>query len=218
MVDRVRPAVPGGSVTDATLVAALGACAATYAAQEEAAEAAKTARSAHSNELKKWKKQGVPLEPLKKAIKDRFLDPAEVLAELHMYVRLRALQNMPSIQQDLAALWTDIDLPNETKAEIDRQRWRDDGSFSARQGQPRDSNPHQAGSEAHQQWDRGWLNDQDRIARAMGAGEQPQPAVVQSRARPQRGRRAAAVEPAAAPPPPAAAPARRRRRAAELVH
>lgn len=188
MAKRVRSAAaPDENVTDATLVEALGACAATFKAQQDAAEDAKAFRSAHSNELKKWKGRGVNLEALKKAIKDRFLDPAAVLAELHAYTRLRALQNMPSIQTDLVAMWKEIDLPDETAAEIERQRWRDDGSFCARQGQPRDANPHTAGSEAHQQWDAGWRNDQERIARAMGAGEAPAaPPVVVAKTKPAR--------------------------------
>src|ERR1700740_1031179 len=103
MVERVRPAAPGAHRQGETLVQARGACAATYAAQEEASEIAKSAKAEHSNELKKWKKRGVNLEALKRAIKDRFVDPSEVLAELHAYTRLRALQNMPSIPQDLAA-------------------------------------------------------------------------------------------------------------------
>lgn len=213
MVERVRPAAPGDNVTDELLVRALGACAATYSKQEEAAEEAKAFRSAHSNELKKWKKLGVPLEPLKRAIKERFLDPAEVIANEHMYIRMRAMQNMPSIQTDLAALWTDIDLPDATKAEIDRQRWRDDGSFSARNQATRDSNPHTAGTEAHQAWDEGWRHDQERIARAMGAGEPP--VVDTSRTRPVR-KQAARKKQAAAPPPVNGGNGGRRRRAAAV--
>lgn len=218
ILDRVRQ--PHANVTDQTLVQALRACGQTYTAQQDAAEVAKEARSAHSNELKRWKGLGVPLEPLKRAIKDRFLDPAEVLAETHMYVRLRALQNMPTIQQDLAALWTEVDLDEQTRGEVERQRWRDDGAFCAREGHARDSNPHAPGSEAHQQWDQGWLNNQERIARSMGAAagsskpEDPDEVKVNtSRTRPSRKR---AANKAAAPPP-AAAP-RKRRRAAEAMH
>lgn len=212
MVERVRPAGPGDNVTDATMVEALGECTSTYTQQEADAEVAKSSRSAHSNALKKWKKRGVNLEALKKAIKDRFIDPAEVLAELHAYCRLRALQNFPSIQTDLVGMWSAIELPDETRAEIDRQRWRDDGSFSARNGAPRDDNPHPSGSEGFQCWDQGWLHDQERIARAMGAGETP--AVDPVRARPSR--RAAPKKKAAAPPP--VANGSRRSRRAAAVH
>ena len=214
MVKRVRPAAaPGDNVTDAVLVQALGACAATYSAQEEAAEAAKTARSAHSNELKRWKKMGIAFEPLKRAVKERFLDPREVLANVHAYVRMRALQNMPSIQQDLLALWTDIDLPDETKAQIERDRWRDEGSFSAREKAARDANPHQPGSEAYQCWDQGWLHDQNRIATAMGAGAAP---VDISRAKPVRKQASRKKQAAAAPQLPVNGG--RRRRTLTAVH
>jgi hypothetical protein len=210
MVERVRPASSGDNVTDATIVEALRASAATYRAQEEAAEVAKSARSAHSNEIKKWKKRGLHTEALKRAVKDRFVDPAEVLSELHNYTRMRALQNFPTIQTDLVAMWTEIDLPDETRDEIARQRFRDDGAFCARQGQLRDANPHQAGSEGHQQWDAGWLHDQERIARAMGAGDAPV-ANGGSRARPVRKQ---ATKKKAAP----VAPSRRRRTAEVPLH
>lgn len=171
MVERVRPV--GGNVTDATIVEALGACAATYTAVQETAEAAKQARALHSAELKKWKGRGLRAVPLRRAVKERFEDPADVIADQHAYVRYRALQNMPTIQQDLMAMWAPIDLPVETQDAIHRQRWTDDGAFCARQGQLRDANPHTPGSEAWQAWDAGWLHDQDRIARAMGAGAPP---------------------------------------------
>lgn len=218
MVARVREAAPGDNVTDQTRVEALIACGLTFKAQEEAAEVAKSARSAHSNEIKKWKKRGINTEALKRAVKDRFMDPAEVIAEEHEYIRMRALQNMPSIQQDLMAMWQEIDLSDDRKAEIERQRWRDDGAFCARQGKPREDNPHHQGTEAHQQWDLGWLNDQERIAKAMGAGEQP--AVTKpSRERPARRTKAPQADKPATPPAAVVNGARpRRRRGAAAVH
>lgn len=184
MAQRVRAAAkPGDNVTDETRMEALGECSATYAEVQELSDQLKTARSEHSNALKKWKGRGVVIEALKRAIKDRLLDTAEVLQELHEYTRLRALQNWPTIQQELVDLWTEIDIPDAQQEEIKRQRWHDDGSFAARNGTPRDGNQHPAGSEAFQAWDRGWLNNQERIAKAMGAGEAP---VDTSRKRPAR--------------------------------
>jgi hypothetical protein len=107
-------------------------------------------------------------------------------------------------------LGVEIDLPNAEKEEINRQRWRDDGSFSARQKQARDANPHAPGSEAHQCWDHGWLHDQERIAAAMGAGEAP---VNTSRQKP-TGNGAAPKKAARKAAPKKAAP--RRRVATEL--
>lgn len=184
MVERLRPA-SGDNVTDQTRIEALGECTATFAEQEEAADVAKTAKSNHSNMLKKWKQRGIRINSLKRAIKDRMLDPDEVLRDEHEYCRLRALQNMPSIQQDLMAMWAPMDVSDDQAAEIARQRWRDDGSFSARQGAPRENNPHAVGSEAHQTWDMGWSEDQERIAKAMGAGDAP----VVDAGRVRRGRR-----------------------------
>lgn len=175
-LDRVRQR--GSNVTDTTRAEALEACTATYRLLEEAADAAKQARSEHAAELRRWKKLGVNTDALRLAIRDRFTAEDDTLAQVHEYVRFRALQNMPNIQQSLLDLWAPIDLPEDRKAAIERQRWHDDGAFSGRQGQPRDANPHPAGSEAHQAWDRGWLEDQERIAGAMGRGETPQPAAT----------------------------------------
>lgn len=184
MVERVRPATPGQNVTDGTRMEALGECTASYLIVQEASEAAKSARGVHSANLKKWKGRGVLPAALARAIKDRLLDPAEVLAELHEYTRMRALQNMPSIQQDLAAMWTEVDVDDEKAAEIQRQRWHDDGAFAGRQGVVQVDNPHVPGSEAWASWDDGWRNDQERIATAMGAGAPP--IVNASRGRPAR--------------------------------
>lgn len=203
MVARVRPAASAGdNVTDETRVEALGALTATFNAVREAAEVLATLRAEHSSELKKWKNRGIRLSPMKRVIKERHVDPYEVLRDLHEETRLRALTNMPSIQQDLMGMWQPIDVPADKKAEVDRMRWRDDGAFSGREGSPREANPHEAGSEAFACWDKGWLEDQTRIAKAMGAGTAP--AVDTSKTKPAakngtgtRRRRAAPAETAA---------------------
>jgi hypothetical protein len=184
MAGRLRSV--GDNVTDQTRVEALSDCTASFAVVSELSDQLKTARAEHSNRIKRWKGRGVQTESLKKAIKDRFLDPDEVLRELHEYTRFRALQNMPHIQRDLMELWSDLDIDEERVAEIQRQRWRDDGAFAGRQGQPRDSNPHTYGEEAFAVWDQGWHEDQERIARAMGLGEPP------AEAAPKKARRKAA--------------------------
>lgn len=172
MLERVRPTL-GGNVSDATRLQALEACTATYTLLQEALDAAKVAKSEHAAELKRWRGQGINLDALKQALRDRFSDEGETIAQLHEYIRFRALQNIPNIQQDLAALWAPIDLPEERRAELERQRWRDDGALAARQGFTRDTNPHELASEAYQAWDGGWLDDQERIASAMARGEAP---------------------------------------------
>lgn len=171
MVGRVRSV--GDNVTDQTRLDALADCTESFAIVSELSEQLKKARGDHSSRIKRWKGRGVQTESLKKAIRDRFLDPEEVLRELHEYTRFRALQNMPNIQQDLMALWSDLDIDDDRAAEIQRQRWRDDGAFAGRQGQAREANPHTYGEEAYAVWDKGWLEDQERIAKAMGVGAAP---------------------------------------------
>lgn len=194
MIERVRPAGAGDNVTDDTRMQALAECTATNAEVQQLADELKTARSEHSNTIKKWKARGINTSALKRAVRDRHLDPAEVLLEQHEYIRMRAVQNFPTIQQDLMAMWTEVDLGAEQKAEIQRQRWRDDGSFSARGGMARETNPHEGGSEGHQSWDAGWLDSPERIAAEMGNGAERRPARQRSEevAAPPRRRRAAA--------------------------
>lgn len=196
MVERVRAAPkPGDNVTDETRVEALASLTATFNAQREASEEARVLKAEHADNLKRWKARGIRLNPIKKVIKERFEDPADVLADLHEETRLRALTNMPNIQQDLVALWAPVEVPEDKKAELDRMRWRDDGAFAGREGQPRDRNPHQAGSDAYDCWDRGWLEDQTRIAKAMADGTEPH--VDTSKAKPAR---APKVDTAPTPP------------------
>lgn len=194
MIERVRPAGAGDNVSDETRQQALAECTVSLTKVQGLVDELKTARSEHSNNIKKWKGRGLRPEPLKKAVRDRLLDPADVLLDLHEYIRNRAVQNMPMIQQELQAMWSDVDLGDEQRAEIQRQRWRDDGSFSARGGMARETNPHEGGSEGHQSWDAGWLDSPERIAAEMGNGAERRPARQRSEevAAPPRRRRAAA--------------------------
>jgi hypothetical protein len=195
MAQRVRSSVPGGNVSDDTRIEALAECTASAAQISDLADQLKSARGFHSSNIKKWKGRGVNTEALRRAIRDRLRDPDEVISELHEYTRLRALQNMPTIQQDLAALWNDLQIDDAKAEEIQRQRWHDDGAFAGRNGIARVDNPHEAGSEAYQCWDQGWLHDQERIAKAMGKGEKPVNTA--------RGRKAPGQKKAATPPAPA---------------
>lgn len=190
MVARVRTV--GENVTDETRVHALDDCTESYLAVQKASEELKSIRSEHSSRLKRWKKQGVTIEALKRAIKDRLLDPDEVIREEHEYCRFRALQNMPTIQADLMELWGQpLEIDDARKDEIQRARWRDDGAFAGRNGAQRDSNPHEQGTEPHQCWDLGWLQSPERLAKEMGENSSE---VDTSRARPTRRRRANGAE------------------------
>ena len=102
-----RVSAIGDNVNDGTRIEALQECTESFVLLQEAADAAKTARAEHSNRLKKWKGRGLNLEALKRAVKDRLIDPDDIIKELHEYTRLRALQNMPHIQQSLIELWGD---------------------------------------------------------------------------------------------------------------
>lgn len=184
MAERVRPAVPGSNVTDETRLEAFASLTKTFEQQRKDAEVAKTSRGIHSANIKNWKEKGIRVEPMKKVIKERFEDPSDTLRDIHEEIRLRAITNMPTIQADLSAIWNPINIPTDKALEYSRQRWYDDGAFCGRNGQARESNPHTGGSDAYDCWDRGWLNDQERIARAMRDGEKP--AADASRKRPER--------------------------------
>lgn len=211
MVERVRDAKPGDNVTDELRIKAMGEL--TQIANDigDLMEEVKSLKSDYSGRVKHYKSLGMRTEALKKIIRERFKDPVDILADLHEETRLRALRNMPTIQSDLAELLgKPLDVTDDQKAEIARQRWRDDGAFAGREGMARDSNMHPAGSEAYQQWDAGWLNSQERIAKALGAGEAP---VDTGRSKPERKMAAgnaaeapAAAKKAAGKKAPAAAP------------
>lgn len=192
-LERVRDKPkPGDNVSDATRQDALRALSNTYAA-------VKLANANHQNEAKKWQGVGVKTKITMKVIRDRYKDPAEMLADIHEEVRQRALDHMPTIQQDLMDLWKPIELKPDERAEHDRFRRRDAGSFAAREDHPRDSNPYQAGTEEYADWDSGWLEDQTRIAKGMANGAKPIGGKVDaSKAKPPR-KTAAADKSAPAP-------------------
>lgn len=187
---RERPK-PGDNISDATRQEALRALTASYAA-------VKLANATHQNECKKWQGVGIKTKISMKVIRDRYKDPAEILAELHEEVRLRALDHMPTVQTDLMDMWKPVEVAPDKRAEHERFRRHDAGAFAAREGHARQSNPHPAGSEAYADWDRGWLEDQTRIARAMGNGAKPIPPADGARAKPARkaaaGKKAAAAD------------------------
>ena len=167
MVERVRAAAkPGDNVSDATRQEAMRALTASYAAIQ-------MANAQHRNTAKRFQQLGVKTGITMRIIRDKYKDPADVLADLHEEIRQRALSNMPTVQQDLQNLWAPIDVPPDAQREHDLWRIRDAGAFAAREGQARDSNPHKAGSEEYTTWDKGWREDQTRIAKAMGKGEKP---------------------------------------------
>lgn len=184
MPDRVR-AVAGDNVTDELRARALGECVAIADEIDALMEDVRSLKGSLSNKYKQFKGLGLRLEPLKRVLKERRKDPVDVLADLHEETRLRALRNMPTIQTDLMELiGKPLDISADQKEEIARQRWRDDGAFAGREGTARDSNPHLVGSEARQQWDAGWLNSQERIAKAMGTGGAP---IVTGKEKPMKG-------------------------------
>jgi hypothetical protein len=203
MVERVRPVAQGGNVTDELRMRALADLTARDRVIGDAAEELKSLKAQRSAQIKHYKGLGMRTDPLRRVARERFKEPVDVLADLHEETRLRALSNMPTIQEDLVdLLGVPLDIDAEQRTQIQRDRWRDDGAFAAREKHTRESNPHEAGSEAHQQWDMGWLHNQERIAAAMGAGEPP--VVDTGRKRP------AAKKKAAAPKEPRKAPPRRR--------
>ena len=181
MPERVR-AVPGSNVSDQTRQEAMRSLAQSYAVLKQA-------QSAHSNNAKKWKGEGVKTPQAMKVLRERWKDPQEVLAELHEEIRFRALSDIPTIQDDLAALWAPPEVSASAQSEHQRWQWREAGGLAARKKFARDANPHNQGEEAHAEWDRGWLDSPERIAAEMEAGGAPQ--VDASRKQPSRRKQAA---------------------------
>jgi hypothetical protein len=165
MSERVR--APGANVSDQTRQEAMRSLSASYAALKQA-------QSEHSNNSKKWKKEGIKTRVTMKVLMERFKDPAEVLADIHEEIRLRALSDFPTIQDDLSALWAPPSVPTDAQEEHQRWQWSEAGALAGRRRFARDANPHEVGSEAHALWDRGWLNSPERIAAEMSAGGAPQ--------------------------------------------
>lgn len=191
MAERVRETpAPGDNVTDATRRQALRALAATLAKVQ-------TANGEHRAEIRLWKERGIDTTQALAALRGRHKDPDEVLQKLHEQIRMRSLLDMPTIQQDLAALWQQPSLPVDEQEQHERWLAREAGALAGREGQPRESNPHAPGSALHPDWDKGWLEDQTRIANAMGAGDAPQ--VQSGRAMPARKQAAADGEGGASP-------------------
>jgi hypothetical protein len=182
MPERVREA-PGANISDQTRQEAMRSLASSYASLKEA-------QSAHSNNSKKWKREGIKTQITMKVLRERYKDPAEVLADLHEEIRLRAITDIPTIQQDLSELWAPPEVPQDAQDEHQRWQWREAGALAARRKFARDANPHTQGTEAFDCWHRGWLESPERIALEMEAGGAPQ--VDASPRRPTR-RRAASV-------------------------
>ena len=166
MPDRVREA-PGANITDETRQEAMRSLASTLAGLKEA-------QSAHATNAKKWQKEGIKTRITLKVLRERYMDPAEVLANLHEEIRLRAITDIPTIQRDLSELWTPPEVPQDKQDEHQRWQWREAGALAARKKFARDSNPNTAGSEAFALWDNGWLNSPERIALEMASGGAPQ--------------------------------------------
>jgi hypothetical protein len=182
MPDRVRT-VPGANVSDQTRQEAMRSLASSYASLKEA-------QSAHANNSKKWKREGIKTVITMKVLRERYKDPAEVLADLHEEIRLRAITDIPTIQQDLSDLWAPPAVPQDAQDEHQRWQWREAGGLAARRKFARDANPHSQGTEAFACWHQGWLDSPERIAAEMEAGGTPQ--VDASPRRPARRRTAPA--------------------------
>ncbi len=165
MPDRVR--APGANVTDETRQEAMRSLAGTLASL-------RLAQSEHATNAKRWQKEGIKTKITLKVLRERYLDPVEVLANLHEEIRLRALTDIPTIQRDLSELWQPPEVEQNAQDEHQRWQWREAGALAARKKFARDGNPHTAGSEAFSCWDKGWLENPERIALEMEAGGAPQ--------------------------------------------
>lgn len=155
------------NVTDYTI----GECykAALHASREleECQAATRSARGVLGAVLKEAKKLGVSIPAVKRVLKDRKLDLAEVVNEERQYLRVMTISGvMPTIQE---SLFGDLSIP---AAEEDTEdRAYDVGVQCGQAGETRTINPYNAGSGNFEAWDRGWRNGQESIAAKLGKGK-----------------------------------------------
>jgi len=117
---------------------------------------------------KRAKEAGVNEKAIARLLKERLQDPDEVTKELHDYVRARALIGaMPTEQMEMFVDLLRTESDEETAESLTRERVWDDGYFEGNQGHNRDTNPHVAGSDHFDTWDRGWIAGQEKIVAGM---------------------------------------------------
>ena len=123
------------------------------------------AKQAHSVEMKAFKKAGGDEKAIKYVMDMCNKEPAIVaLYERNklLYARFEGLAHLSQTSFDFS---TDAADPSEeSRLELAKDRAKDDGAFSAKDGVARDRNPHPAGSELHAAWDKAWRENQVKLA------------------------------------------------------
>lgn len=122
------------------------------------------AQGAYRATLKKAKAAGVPTKALIDGIRARGKDETVVKMELRDYVRGLNLARVPVKVEDVFNGWKQPEIPQHIFAEDVEER----GYYSGRNNGLRENNPHKAGSEDHQVWDRGWRKGQESLAVELG--------------------------------------------------
>lgn len=139
---------------------------------DEAAEVLKAAKDVLNSVLKNAEAAGLQKRAIKDALKLRLVDRDVLIAEERDRARFLALSGIwPSIQTDMFASLTPIDLTAETTAEVAF----DNGHRCGLKGESRSINPHVPATEQYDAWDRGWLQGQGSNVEKLG-GRKPRKA------------------------------------------
>lgn len=159
---------------------------------------AKRAMGESSSEVmhvkKKMKGAGIDMRAFDMMNKLNDMDTDESATVIKTMLRYATWCGMPFATQTDLTRGMAIEKPtDDAKAKHDIARAKDDGYFAGKDGTKREMNPHKGGSEAHVQWDMGWIEGQEVIAARMRASGVDGTA---TQARPRGRPRKAAAEPA----------------------
>ncbi|HTI81809.1 MAG TPA: hypothetical protein VL614_15275 [Acetobacteraceae bacterium] len=121
---------------------------------------------------KGMKGAGIDARAFDMMVKLNDLDPDEASTVIKSVLRYATWCGMPFATQSDLTRGMAIEKPDDSaKAKHDLARAKDDGYFAGKDGSKRrDENPFAGGSEGHVQWDMGWLEGQEVIARRMATG------------------------------------------------
>lgn len=137
-------------------------------ALESAQAAAKQKNGEYRNILKDAKKAGIDPDAITATLAARFQDEDVLVLKLREHLKMLDLGGVVPNVVDKILSRLHIEEPTANEAhQISIDRAYDDGAFSGREGDHRENNPHVAGSDLYDAWDRGWLVGQQAIADEM---------------------------------------------------
>jgi hypothetical protein len=163
------------NVTDETKLSFFRRALKTKQEHERAHELATAALGEHRAVLKAAKKAGVDQAAISRVLRERMLDPEEVLKSEQEYLRMKAISGAPLRLQDDLLGGPTLDLSSADKEKIEEEKAYDDGVFAGGAGHNRSTNKNAPGSSAFDAWDRGWLQGQKQIVSGMAPKRRGRP-------------------------------------------